>query len=158
MTAFDRRQFLRFGTLGTAIGGAGALFPGRAWALPFAPEDWVGGVVPTKKLLYVFLRGGNDGVNMIYPHGDPAYYAFRDSIALQESEGIDIGSTNCRLHPAMDDLQPLIDANDVPSSTAWGTPTPAALTSRRCRSTRPRRRNSCLSSRRSMKPARPAGD
>ncbi|MET0313044.1 MAG: DUF1501 domain-containing protein [Hansschlegelia sp.] len=37
------------------------------------------------RLLLVILRGGMDGVNVVVPHGDPAYAAMRGSIAIDRS-------------------------------------------------------------------------
>src|SRR6266852_1404541 len=35
-----------------------------------------------KVLVAIFQRGAVDGLSMVVPHGDPAYYAARSSIAL----------------------------------------------------------------------------
>ena len=44
-----------------------------------------GGTQPVKAgktLVVIFLRGGMDGVNFIVPHGEPAYYKARTSLAI----------------------------------------------------------------------------
>lgn len=41
-------------------------------------------------LIVVFLRGGADGLNLIVPHGDDAYYRARPTIGLRKDEIIDL--------------------------------------------------------------------
>lgn len=99
---FDRRTFLRFGALG-GLGALGQRLPGFSTAAR----------VPTgntnRKLLVLFLRGGNDGVNTVIPLGDPTYPAARGAIAF--NTGIVIpGSTYAVLHPALWRLQPVLSA------------------------------------------------
>src|SRR5258705_13194635 len=41
-----------------------------------------------KKLLFIFLRGGNDGINNIVPIQDPSYAAFRQAIGLPKDPAV----------------------------------------------------------------------
>jgi uncharacterized protein (DUF1501 family) len=63
------------GTVGTAIAGR------AAWACAaLADTD------PHDRILVVVeLSGGNDGLNMIVPHGDDAYYRLRPNLAIPAS-------------------------------------------------------------------------
>ena len=42
-----------------------------------------------KKVMFVFLRGGNDGLNSIVPVGDPAYLAVRPDIGIPKDSATD---------------------------------------------------------------------
>ena len=58
-----RRHFLRTAAV---LGAAGTTFMSYIGRQAFA--QGVGG--GNKKLLFIFLRGGNDGLNTLIPHGD----------------------------------------------------------------------------------------
>jgi uncharacterized protein (DUF1501 family) len=56
----------------------------------------------TKKLLFIFQRGGNDGINTVIPHGDLHYNpTTRPSLFISPAEAIDLGNGFASLHPAM---------------------------------------------------------
>src|SRR5215831_16065405 len=42
-----------------------------------------------KKLLFIFLRGANDGLNSVIPVQDPAYYTSRPDIGIPKDTGTD---------------------------------------------------------------------
>src|SRR4051812_46462953 len=42
-----------------------------------------------KKLLFIFLRGANDGLNSVIPIQDPAYATSRKTIGLAKDPGVD---------------------------------------------------------------------
>lgn len=44
------------------------------------------------RLLIVVIRGGMDGVNVVVPHGDPAYASMRGAIALSRSDTLSLDS------------------------------------------------------------------
>lgn len=44
------------------------------------------------RLLVVVLRGGMDGINVVVPHGDPAYQSMRGAIAIQRGATIPLNS------------------------------------------------------------------
>jgi len=100
-----RRSFLKSAstvTLGTALA------PGISLALEEDP-------VSTHRkptLVVVFLRGGMDGLNLIVPHGEQAYYDLRPSIAIPKpgtpGGALDLDGT-FGLHPAAAALAPLFD-------------------------------------------------
>jgi uncharacterized protein (DUF1501 family) len=50
-----------------------------------------------KKLLFIFLRGGNDGINNIIPIQDPSYAAFRQQIGLPKDPAAfyDVATGQC---------------------------------------------------------------
>jgi len=45
---------------------------------------------PPATLVIVFLRGGADGLNLVVPHADPAYYAARPGIGIKARDAINL--------------------------------------------------------------------
>lgn len=103
MTSIHRRTILRLGASGLAAGAFTGLASPAAFVRSFEDDLWTSCPPPEKKILLIFLRGGNDGTNTVYPHADPKYAPQRVGIALDppaagDSTG-DIGSDICRVHP-----------------------------------------------------------
>jgi uncharacterized protein (DUF1501 family) len=99
-----RRAFLKSG--GLAFLGLG-LSPG------FLRRAVAQTTRPRRTLVLVFLRGGADGLSIVPPVGDPAYYAARPTLALPRA-GSDGGALpldgTFGLHPALAPLLPLWQA------------------------------------------------
>ncbi|MBY0548112.1 MAG: DUF1501 domain-containing protein [Candidatus Obscuribacterales bacterium] len=57
-------------------------------------------------LVIVQLNGGNDGLNMVAPIADPAYYKLRPSLAIPEEKALTLDA-GFGLHPAMKELSSL---------------------------------------------------
>ncbi len=74
-----------------------------------------------KRLVVIFQRGAADGLNVVIPHGDPAYYQLRSSIAIQQKELIDLDGF-FGLHPAMRSLKPVWDRGHLAAIHACGSP------------------------------------
>lgn len=63
-----------------------------------------------KKLLFVFLRGGNDGVNTVIPHGDSEYNTInRPNLFIPDTAALDLGNSFAYLHPMMAPMMPLFN-------------------------------------------------
>jgi uncharacterized protein (DUF1501 family) len=76
-----------------------------------------------KKLVVIFQRGAADGLNMVVPHGESAYYQMRPTIAIQQNQVIDLDGF-FGLHPAMQPLTPLWDQRHLAIVHACGSPDP----------------------------------
>lgn len=125
-----RRLFLKRGGIALAALGASSLCgPDCLRQLVFAdaarPASASGG---RKVLICVFQRGAADGLSMVVPHGDPAYYAHRTDIAIQRPAraagaggAIDLDGF-FGLHPAMDAFMPLYKAGHLAAIHACGSP------------------------------------
>ena len=74
-----------------------------------------------KRLVVIFQRGAADGLNVVIPHGDPAYYQLRTSIAIQPKELIDLDGFY-GLHPSMASLKPVWDRGHLAAVHACGSP------------------------------------
>ncbi len=90
-----------------------------------------------KKVLFIFLRGGNDGINNVIPIEDPAYYSARPDLGIPKDPdplvmprysiaagmcdvvganypyAIPLGNGFAALHPALYKLAPLYNAGDL---------------------------------------------
>ena len=114
----SRRVFVRSGGLALFSLGLDPLFLGRAaYALdrPTArPPD-------RRTLVCLFQRGAVDGLNMIVPHGEPAYYAERPRIAVPRGDVIDLDG-HFGLHPALAPLKRFWDDKTLAAIHAVGSP------------------------------------
>src|SRR3989442_4760317 len=72
-------------------------------------------------LVCLFQRGAVDGLNMIVPHGDPAYYRERPRIAVPERDVVDLDG-HFGLHPRLAPLKPLWDNKSLAAIHAVGSP------------------------------------
>jgi uncharacterized protein (DUF1501 family) len=74
-------------------------------------------------LVVLSMRGACDGLNLVVPHADPAYYAARPSIAVP-SESLPEKDGYFRLHPALAPLVPFWTAGKLAAVHATGLPAP----------------------------------
>jgi uncharacterized protein (DUF1501 family) len=109
---------LRRGFLATPLAAALVLpLEGRAWAAAGGP----------RRLIVIMLRGAVDGLNIVVPHADPAYYRARPSIAIArpgETGGALPLDARFGLHPALSPLLPLWRAGNLAFVHAAGSPDP----------------------------------
>ncbi len=114
-----RRSFMKGGAL--ALLGFGSI-PRFLVRTAYAEER-----VRPKVLIAIFQRGAVDGLSMVVPHGEPAYYAARGSIAIARpargnpETAIDLDGS-FGLHPALGPLKPLWDARRLAIVHACGSP------------------------------------
>ncbi len=111
-----RRIFLRNGAM-TAIGTA-ALPTFLARAAMAAAAN-----APGKRLVIVFQRGAADGLNIVVPHGEAAYYAMRPTLAIPKKDVLDLDGM-FGLHPALAPLRPLWEQKHLAIVHAAGSPDP----------------------------------
>lgn len=72
-------------------------------------------------LVWVELRGGNDGLNTVIPYREPIYRQARPQLSL--SEGPSLGD-GLLLHPALSPLVPIWDSGRLALALGVGWPTP----------------------------------
>ena len=66
-----------------------------------------------KRLLFLFMRGGNDGLNTVIPHGDPQYSAaLRPGLYISPTDAIDLNGF-ASLHPSLGDMMDPYNAGDL---------------------------------------------
>ena len=115
-----RRSFMKGGALALVALGSLPRFLVRA-------AD-AGGSSPRPKILIaIFQRGAVDGLSMVVPHAEPAYYAARSSIALTRPAAGTSGTLidldgRFGLHPSLGSLKPLWDAQRLAVVHACGSP------------------------------------
>ncbi|MBI5432505.1 MAG: DUF1501 domain-containing protein [Planctomycetes bacterium] len=122
-TAFDRRSLLGWSGA-TALGLLGSL---GAPAPLFARARAAGTGGPgDRKLLTIFLRGGNDALNTIVPLHDADYLAptTRPTLALAPNQCLDLGNGAAAFHPALAKLKTVYDLGSVAAIQRVGYPAP----------------------------------
>jgi uncharacterized protein (DUF1501 family) len=77
----------------------------------------------TKRLVVIFQRGAADGLNIVVPHGERAYYAMRPSINIPQKDVLDLDGF-FGLHPSLASFQPLWDQRHLAIVHAAGSPDP----------------------------------
>src|SRR5881394_2665772 len=113
----SRRVCVRAGGLALVSMGLDPLFLGRAaYALrrPLAASR-------RPILVCLFQRGAVDGLNMIVPHGEAAYYRERPRIAVPQNTVIDLDG-DFGLHPSLAPLKQLWDNKSLAPIHAIGSP------------------------------------
>ncbi len=76
-----------------------------------------------RRLVVIFQRGAADGLNLVVPHGESAYYRMRPSIAIPQQQVIDLDGF-FGLHPALAAFQPLWEQRHLAIVHAAGSPDP----------------------------------
>ncbi|HEV2690310.1 MAG TPA: DUF1501 domain-containing protein [Bryobacteraceae bacterium] len=112
-----RRVFLRNGAL--AVVGTAAIPSFLSRAAFGAAESGI----RNKRLVVIFQRGAADGLNIVVPHGEQAYYAMRPSINIPRNALIDLDGF-FGLHPSMSAFQPLWKQRHLAIVHAAGSPDP----------------------------------
>src|SRR5579862_2371426 len=77
----------------------------------------------SKRLVVIFQRGAADGLNIVVPHGEQAYYAMRPSINIPQNQVIDLDGF-FGLHPSLSSFQPLWSQRHLAIVHAAGSPDP----------------------------------
>src|SRR5579871_3012876 len=121
-----RRFFIRNSALAMVGAGSAPLWLQRALYAADAPA-------PRKKILVaIFQRGAADGLNIVVPHGERAYYNLRPTIAVSRpasggdkraDAAIDLDGF-FGLHPSLAPLKPLFDQQHLAIVDAAGSPDP----------------------------------
>ncbi len=129
-----RRSFLKASFQATAAMGMASLTTIPPFLKRALAEGNIG--ISGKKLIFIFLRGGNDGVNNILPVMDPSYYGNRTVLGIPKhpsgdslyqntsgiSPGVDplyperaipLSNGFAALNPAMSDLVPLFNSGKL---------------------------------------------
>jgi len=115
----SRRVFVKSGGLALFSLGLDPLFLGRAaYALTNRLTDQPSN---RRTLVCLFQRGAVDGLNMIVPHGERAYYDERPRIAVPQSDVIDLDG-HFGLHPALAPLKRFWDDKTLAAIHAVGSP------------------------------------
>jgi uncharacterized protein (DUF1501 family) len=114
----SRRVFVRNGAFAlVSLGFAPAFLARTAWAA---------GSRRTRRLIAIFQRGAVDGLSMVVPFGDAAYYRSRPSIAIPQPAAGDAAALDLDgflgLSPRMRALEPLWKARQLAIVHACGSP------------------------------------
>lgn len=85
---------------------------------PFRPRFRIAKAAGGKKLVVVFQKGGNDGLNTIVPYGDPGYYPLRPTIGIPAPNGADPTAALdidgfFGFHPSLASFQSIYGAGDL---------------------------------------------
>ena len=118
----QRRVFVKSGALALVTMGLSPRFLRRTafgMELPAARKG--------KVLVCLFQRGAADALNVVVPHGEPAYYAMRPNIAVpRPSTRAAVGAIDLDgffgLHPALAPFKPLYDRKLLAVIHAVGSP------------------------------------
>jgi uncharacterized protein (DUF1501 family) len=123
---FNRRVFLRNSAVAMVGAGAAPLWLQRALYAGDTPFR------RKKILVAIFQRGAADGLNVVVPHAEKAYYAMRPAIAIprpvsagekRDDAAIDLDGF-FGLHPSLASLKPLFDQRRLAIVDAAGSPDP----------------------------------
>jgi uncharacterized protein (DUF1501 family) len=117
--AISRRAFIRRAAILSASG-----------VVLLSPHAWAARALDSgnkRRLIVVFLRGAVDGLNVVVPHGEPAYYDARPTIAIGRmgaSDGLVDLDGHFGLHPALAPMESQWRDGTLAFVHACGSPDP----------------------------------
>ena len=123
----DRRFFIKSGSIALASVGGSLAAPSFLQRALFAQTRDRVSSERRKTVIAIFQRGAVDGLNMIVPHGERAYYDLRPNIAISKPQA---GNAEAALdldgffglHPAMSSLKPFWERKQLAIVHASGSP------------------------------------
>src|SRR5437879_13855903 len=121
----NRRYFIRSGGIALASFGVMTSAPSfLSRALAETVDKVTGG--RRKTLIAIFQRGAVDGLNVVVPYGEHAYYDVRPNIAGAKPDGGAESALNLDgffgLHPSLQSFKPLWDSKRLAIVHASGSP------------------------------------
>jgi uncharacterized protein (DUF1501 family) len=130
--SFSRRDFL-IGSLAAGTTSALQLRLGRSPRLRrslarVAASRTAPSPKTDRSLVLCTLSGGSDGLNVVVPYEESAYYANRGGLAIQPDAVLEIGAADgvqLGLHPALVGIQELFQAGQVAIVMGVGYPNPS---------------------------------
>jgi len=114
----SRRGLLRGAAGVLGVGAATSIFGSTFMQTSYAATQPAGNV-----LVLLSLRGAADGLSLVVPHGDAAYYSARPRIAIPSAQLL-VKDGFFGLHPSLAPLLPLWNAGKVAAVHATGLPAP----------------------------------
>ena len=122
----NRRFFLKSGGIALASVGVSLSAPSFLERVVLGREALTGGG-RRKTLIAIFQRGAVDGLNMVVPFGESAYYDLRPNIAIPKPEAANADSAISLdgffgLHPSLKSFKPLWDSKRLAIIHASGSP------------------------------------
>src|SRR5437763_2805854 len=119
----DRRFFIKSGSIALASFGVMTATPSFLKRALAAAVDQAG---RCKTLIAIFQRGAVDGLNVVVPFGESAYYDMRPNIGIPKPNGGTDAAINLDgffgLHPALASFKPLWDSKRLAIVHASGSP------------------------------------
>lgn len=115
-TGLSRRGLLRGAIAAAGVGVTGSLFGSTFLQASYGATRPAGNV-----LVLLSLRGASDGLSLVVPHGDPAYYAARPRIAIPKTTLLGQDAF-FGLHPKLAPILPLWNAGKMAVVHATGLP------------------------------------
>ena len=114
-TGLSRRGLFR----GLAVAGASTAFFGTT----FVQTSYAATRSAPSVLVVLSLRGAADGLSLVVPHADPAYYSARPRLAIPKSQLLAV-DPQFGLHPKLQPLLPLWNAGKMAAIHATGMAVP----------------------------------
>jgi uncharacterized protein (DUF1501 family) len=105
----QRRDFLKTSSLAS-----GALGLNILGSLGLPQNLQADGHAGNKKMLFIFQRGGNDGINAVIPRGDNEYNTTnRPTLFLRENQALDLGNGFAQLHPGLEPMMEIFNSKKL---------------------------------------------
>jgi len=120
----NRRYFIKSG--GIALASFGVMAAAPSFLKRALAETLSAPSARRKTLIAIFQRGAVDGLNMVVPYGESAYYDLRPSIAIPKPNGGAEAAINLDgffgLHPSLSSFKPLWESKRLAILHASGSP------------------------------------
>lgn len=112
----NRRHFLKSTASWGLFGGCFLNMFGRQQAMAFNDPN------PNAKLIFIFQRGGNDGINTLIPHGATQDYntTTRPNLYIPPVDALDLGNGFASLHPNMSALMEVYNSTALNGVAGMG--------------------------------------